>query len=224
MAAKFTVLLVDDHPVVCMGVKLLLEGSEQFEVCGDANDVIKTRRLVSELRPDLIVLDLVLGGRDGLELVEELMDLQPDTRILIYSSQDEMLYARRALRAGARGYLMKSAGLEAVELALKTLAEGECYVSAVVQRSLVHELARNPRRADASPLEELSDRELQIFRLLGSGLGSAAIAAELHLSIKTIGTYRERLKNKLNCQTAQALEQSASAYVQHGRLPQPGTL
>jgi len=219
MAAKLSVLLVDDHPVVCMGVKLLLEGSEQFEICGDAGDVATTRRLVIDLRPDLIVLDLVLGGRDGLELVEEIMELHANARILVYSSQDEMVYARRVLRAGARGYLMKSAGLEAVELALKALAKGECYVSDTVQRSLVHELVRNPRRAGLSPLEELSDRELQIFRLLGSGLSSADIATELHLSVKTIGTYRERLKNKLNYQSAQALEQSAATYVQSGNLP-----
>jgi DNA-binding NarL/FixJ family response regulator len=216
MGAKRTVLLVDDHPVVCVGVRLFLESSAQFEVCGEAGDVATARRLVEQLQPDLMVLDLVLGGRDGIELVEELAILHPPVRILIYSSQDEMQYARRALRAGARGYLMKSAGLEAVGEALAALARGENSVSAMVQRSLVQDLVGHKKKALSSPLEDLSDRELQIFRLLGTGLGSAEIAVELALSIKTVGTYRERLKNKLNLETGRDLERHAENYIRQG--------
>jgi DNA-binding NarL/FixJ family response regulator len=216
MGTKRTVLLVDDHPVVCVGVRLFLESSTQFEVCGEARDVATARQLVEQLQPDLIVLDLVLGGRDGIELVEELAILHPPVGILVYSSQDEMQYARRALRAGARGYLMKSAGLEAVGEALAALARGENSVSAMVQRSLVQDLVGSKKKTAASPWEDLSDRELQIFRLLGTGLGSAEIAAELALSIKTVGTYRERLKNKLNLETARDLERYAENYIRQG--------
>jgi DNA-binding NarL/FixJ family response regulator len=211
------VFLIDDHPVVRAGLKLLLEGDPQFAVCGEAGDVAAAQQQMGELRPDLAVLDLVLGGRDGTELIEDLLVLEPAVRILVYSSQPEQPWARRALRAGARGYVAKTAGLEEVRRALEVIAGGEIHVSAAVQRSLVQDYAGG-RSGPPSPLEHLSDRELQVFRLLGTGLGSAEVAAELRLGMRTIGTYRERLKNKLGLESARDLERCAEEFVRTGRF------
>jgi DNA-binding NarL/FixJ family response regulator len=213
-----SVLIVDDHPVVAAGLRLLLEGDPDFRLVGEAGDAVTARRRVQELRPDLIVLDLVLGGRDGLELLEEVRELHPAGRVLVYSSQDELLYARRALRARARGYGTNAAGLEVVRTALVAIARGEVHVNDSVQRALVRDYADSAVGARPAPLDLLSDRELQVFRLLGSGLGSADVAAELRVSLKTVSTYRERLKNKLGLENARALERSAETFVKTGRL------
>jgi DNA-binding NarL/FixJ family response regulator len=199
------VLLIDDHPVVRSGLALLLESSRDFVVAGEAGTVAEARTAVSELRPDLIVLDLMLGGRDCLDLVAELRDLHPAGRILAYTMQAEALYARRVLRAGAHGYLMKSAGLPVVREALGALARGERYVSAALAQALIDEGLGGPR----ATVDELSDRELQVLRLLAGGHELGEIASALNLSVKTIGTYRERLKSKLGVDTARELEAAA---------------
>jgi DNA-binding NarL/FixJ family response regulator len=217
MAFAHRVLLVDDHPVMRMGLRLVLEPSGKFTVCGEASTVAEGRQLAEQLRPDFVVLDLLLGGRDGLELVSDILAAHPAAYILIYSSQDELRYARRALQAGARGYVSKAAGLPEVLTALEALSRGELHVSAAVQRALVQEAARGSAgTAAANPLDHLSNRELQVFRLLGSGLGTEAVADELRLSVKTVGTYRERLKDKLGLENARELERCAENYVRTG--------
>jgi DNA-binding NarL/FixJ family response regulator len=210
------VLLIDDRPVVRAGLRLLFEGDSAFAVCGEASDVVSAQQLTTELKPDYAVVDLVLGGRDGTELIEDLLVLEPGLKMLVYSSQPEQPWARRALRAGARGYVSKTCGLDDVRRALEAIARGDVHVSASVQRSLVNEYASG--RAGRSPLEALSGRELQVFRLLGTGLSSAEVAAELRLSMRTVGTYRERLKNKLGAQTARDLERTAEEFVRTGRV------
>lgn len=186
----------------------------KFAVCGEASSVAEGRQLAEELRPDFVVLDLLLGGRDGMELISDILAAHPAAYILIYSSQDELRYARRALQAGARGYVSKTASLPDVLVALEALARGELHVSAAVQRALVQEAARG--NAATNALDNLSNRELQVFRLLGSGLATQAVAAELHLSAKTVGTYRERLKDKLGLENARELERCAENYVRTG--------
>lgn len=213
MVSKRQVLLVDDHPVVRVGLRMLLEGSEAFAVCGEADSASSALAQAEDLRPDLIVLDLRLGGRDGIELVEDLIAAHTSARILVYSSLDETAHARRALRAGARGFVGKSRGLEEVEKALQRLDRGEYAFSESVQQGLLAEAAGG---RTGNPLEGLSNREFQIYLLIGEGRGTAEIAAELSLSMKTIGTYRERLKNKLVLDSAQNLEQSARDYVRQG--------
>jgi len=210
MSSHRRVLIVDDHQVARLGVVLLLERLGGFTVCGEAGGVAAARELADRERPDLIVLDLLLGGRDGIELIAELRARHAEGRILVYTSQDELRYARRALRAGAQGFVMKSAPIEELGRALAALGRGELWVSAAVQRVLVEE-AGGRRRPD--PIEGLSDRELQIFRLLGEGRTTAEVASELRLSIKTVGTYRERLKDKLDLGTARELERRAEAFV-----------
>ncbi len=216
MHAKLRTFLVDDHPVIRVGVRLLLGDSEQFTVCGEAGDVASAQRLVEELLPDLIVLDLLMGGRDGPELVEDLLTIHPGARILIFSSMDEMTYAKRVLQAGAKGYVMKAQGLEMVAAALEKISRGDFAFSEAVQQ-LLFASAANGKAGD--PMNSLSNRELQIFRMLGSGQSTADIAAELHLSVKTIGTYRERLKDKLNLHSARELEKSAQDYIRKGTAP-----
>ena len=217
-----SVLLVDDHPVVSFGLRLALEASGLFTVAGEAASAVAARAAAERLQPALIVLDLVLGGRDGLELLEDLRAIQPAARVLVYTSQPEAAGAARALRAGASGYLMKTAGPADVVAALQRIAGGEFVVSAAVQQQLLARTA-GARDAGADELADLSTRELQVFRLLGMGKSTGEIAAELSLSVKTIGTYRERLKDKLGCHSARELDCRAVAAAQRAFAPRaPG--
>jgi DNA-binding NarL/FixJ family response regulator len=213
-----TVLLVDDHPVVRLGLTLALERAGGFVVCGEARDVPGARESVARLRPDFIVLDLALGARDGVELVRELALLHPAGRSLVFSALPELTYARRVFAAGGHGYLMKDDGAETVPAALAALARGERHASRAVQAALFQEFT-----AGAKPLQgrdavaALSPRELQILRLVAAGRSLSEMASELSLSVKTIGTHRERLKNKLGVDTARELASAAESLVRSGR-------
>ena len=211
MPPQRSVLLIDDHPVALAGLRLLLDGDAAFRVGGEAADARAARQCAEELQPDFIVLDLRLGGRDGLELVEDLHAACATAQILVFSSLDEARYAPRALRAGARGFVGKDRDLAEVRAGLERLARGEYAFSAAVQRAVLDAAAGGASHHD--PLAALSDRELQIFRLLGEGKATNEIAAELHLSVKTVGTYRERLKEKLKLKSARELEDSAREFV-----------
>jgi DNA-binding NarL/FixJ family response regulator len=216
MASPARVLIVDDHAIVRYGLIQVLGEDSRFAVCGEAANAGEARREIERCRPDLAIVDLLLGGRDDLGLVRELNDRSPEARILVYSAQPELVYAPRAFQAGARGYLMKDAGVEAVPEALVVLLRGERYASAAVQRAMFQNAAAG--RPVAGPLAALSERELQVLRLLGGGKDTAAIAAELSLSIKTVGTYRERLKVKLGVDNALQLERRAADFVRNGSL------
>jgi len=214
-AAK--VLIVDDHSIVRFGLVQVLEPDARFAVCGEAASTMEAKRQMELCQPDLAIVDLVLGGRDDLGLLQELQALCPAARILVYSAQPEMVYAPRAFQAGARGYLMKDAGIEKVPEALAVLLRGERYASDAVQRATFQNVAGG-RPPQSGELDALSDRELQVLRLLGTGLGTAEIAAALSLSIKTIGTYRERLKAKLGAENALQLERRAADFIRTGSL------
>lgn len=218
MPQKIPVLLVDDHPAVRLGLLLTLADSPTFTVCGEASGVSEARALTEQHQPVAIVLDLLLGGRDGIELIEDLLTLAPAARILVYSSMDEKLYARRALRAGAKGYLMKTEPPAAVVDALGALLQGGFVVSPAVQQSVLAQAA-GQRHGSPSLLQLLSDRELQVLRLIGAGRRQAEIAADLNLSVKTVSTYRERLKDKLGCATGGELDTQAHEFARSGNLP-----
>jgi DNA-binding NarL/FixJ family response regulator len=207
MTVPCRVLLIDDHPVVRSGLALLLESTPEYQLCGEAGTVADAQAAMTGTQPDLVVFDLMLGGRDGLELLGELKALRPAARFLVYTMQAEHVYGRRALRAGAHGYLVKSAGLPAVREALAVLARGERYMSPALARVLIEEGLGGPR----STMDDLSDRELQVLRLVAAGRELGEIAAELNLSVKTVGTYRERLKNKLGLDSARELAREALA-------------
>jgi DNA-binding NarL/FixJ family response regulator len=214
-----SVLLVDDHPVVRLGLTLALERAGGFRICGEADDVASARGAVVQLRPDLVVLDLGLGGRDGAELVRDLASLHPAGRILVFSALPESTYARRVFHAGGYGYLMKDGGVEKVPAALETIAMGERYASEAVKAAMFQEFAAGtPAAGSADPVASLTDRELQVLRLLAVGRGLGDIARELNLSVKTVGTHRERLKDKLGVDDARSLERVADELLRSGRL------
>jgi len=192
--------------VVRSGVALLIESMPGWELAGEASSTAEARLRLKPARADVVVFDLVLGGRDGLELLGELRQLCPAARFLVYTMQPERLYARRALRAGAQGYLMKSANLTAMREALEALVRGNRYVSPAMAQVLIDESLGGARVA----VDDLSDRELQVLGLLAGGRELGEIATELSLSVKTVGTYRERLKNKLGVETARELAREAA--------------
>ena len=210
------VLIVDDHAIVRFGLVQILGDDPRFTVCGEAANAAEALRQFDERRPDLAIVDLVLGGRDDLGLLRELHDRHPAARILVYSAQPELIYAPRAFQAGACGYLMKDAGIEAVPQALAVVLAGDVYASAAVQRAMFRDAAGG--RPPSGELARLSDRELQVLRLLGGGRSTAEIAAELSLSVKTVGTYRERLKTKLGADNAHQLERRAADFIRTGSL------
>jgi two-component system invasion response regulator UvrY len=219
MNALPRILIVDDHPVVRLGLTLALERAGGFAVCGEAGDVASARESVTRLRPDVVVLDLGLGGRDGVELVCELRALHPAGKILVFSALPELTYARRVFQAGGHGYLMKDEGAEHVPAALETLARGERYASAAVRAALFQEFAGGAAPlGPRDPVATLSARELQVLRLLAAGRALGDIARELKLSVKTGGTHRERLKNKLGVDTARDLVRVADELLRQGRV------
>lgn len=217
MPEPATVLIVDDHAIVRFGLAQVLAPDPRFTVCGEAASAVEAKRQIEVCQPELAIFDLMLGGRDGLGLLEEICGLHPALRVLVFSAQPEMVYAPRAFQAGAWGYLMKDAGVEKVPEALAVLLLGERYASGAVQRAMFQDAVAG-RAAGAGPLGTLSDRELQVLQLLGGGLGTAQIAARLSLSMKTVGTYRERLKVKLGAENALQLERLAQEFVRTGRL------
>lgn len=212
-ADRVRILIVDDHPVVLFGLHLQFDAHDEMQVVGEARDVQGAYQAAETLKPDVIILDLVLGGRDGIEMIVELVRLHPMARIIVYSSQDERHFARRVLRAGARGYVAKGEHLSIVADAVTAVIAGDLFVSATVQQMLVADFARGVALG-RSRYEELSDREAQVLRMIGSGFSSQEIASDLSLSIKTVGTYRDRIKIKLGLDRARALEEAAREFVQ----------
>jgi len=221
---KNSLLLVDDHPIVCLGVEALLKGAPDIEWLGACSNASDTLARAGDLQPEVIVLDLMLGGRDGLELIGSLLKAAPATRIVIFSALDERTHARRAFSAGAHGYVVKEAGFVALLKAIRSVAAGEPYASDRVKQGLLEEAIGRKPDASTGAVDRLSNQELYVFRLLGSGLGSAEIAAKLGISQKTVSTHRERIKNKLGIHTARELERKAEQFFREGSvgLPVPG--
>ena len=205
------VLIIDDHPVVRMGLRATLEQTGRFEVCGEAGSTADALRLLAAEQPDLVLLDLMLGGRGGVDFVAECARAGPKARILVLSQHDESLYAERVLRAGASGYLMKGEALDDVVQALETIDRGEIFVSPRMNARI---LARRFQHAEADRYASLTNRELQVFLLIGAGRSTGDIAAELCLSPKTVGAHRENIKLKLGCDSAAALEREALLHVE----------
>ncbi|MFO1498042.1 MAG: response regulator transcription factor [Verrucomicrobiota bacterium] len=215
MTEKARILVVDDHPFFRRGVVEWLNQQDSVTCCGEADSIPATRAAVEELKPDVILLDLSLQGGDGLDLTMELSRIHPSARIVILSQRDEDVYAHRALRAGARGYVMKSEATETVLLAIQTVLRGEIYVSRPVAARALHKLFPDPLSSQPE-LARLSDRELQVFQLLGAGCANREISEILKISTKTVETYREHLKQKLNLADSDALVRAARRWVSEG--------
>lgn len=208
------ILIVDDHPLMRKGLAMTLNAEPDLNVCGQVADAEEALSALEELEPDLAIVDISLPGMSGLELIKHMHALRPDLRTLVVSRHDEALYAERAIRAGARGYVMKLEASDMIVKAVRRVMNGGIYVSEEINERLLLGLAAGRQELAQSPLEVLSDRELEVFELTGRGLGTREIAERLHLSVKTVESYRARIKDKLNLKTAAELMQHAVQWVE----------
>ncbi len=195
---KTQVLIVDDHPVVRDGLVTIINHEQDFNVCGQADDAPEALKAIAELKPDVAVVDISLKSSDGIELTKSIKARYPKLFVIVLSLHDESIYAERALRAGAHAYLMKEAVSENIVKAIRVVLNSEIYVSDKISRKLLHRIAGDKAGTAKTPIDTLSDRELEIFRLIGEGYKASQMAKRLHLSIKTIETYRARVKQKLD--------------------------
>ncbi len=202
---KSRVLVVDDHPIVREGLIGLINRQPDLVCCGQAGTAPAAEEAVIALEPDLILLDLRLGTRDGLELIKSLRAQVPSCRILVLSQMDEETFAERALRAGAQGYVMKEQASDELLGAIRTVLVGEIYATRGVAARLLRSMVGAGAQTLRQGVEQLTDRELHVLQLLGSGLSTRAIAAELKLSLKTVETHRENIKRKLGLANASQL-------------------
>jgi DNA-binding NarL/FixJ family response regulator len=217
---KRRIFLVDDHPIVQQALTDMLNHEKDLEVCGTSKDARACLGLVERLRPDLVILDLVLQGANGIELLKDIRVRYPKQLVLMLSMHDELLYAFRALRAGAAGYIMKAEATEKLLGAVRLILEGGVYLSERMQKRVLGRMDASRQKDPAQPLDCLSDRELEVLRLLGLAMSTRQIANELHLSVKTIESHRAHLKQKLNLHTGADLVQYAMR-LQAERFEQP---
>lgn len=206
---KCRVLLVDDHPIVRQGLALLIDREPDLSVCGEAAGAHSAFHAITTLRPDIVVLDISLSGPDGLEVLKEIRTKTASLPVLILSMHDESIYAERAMRAGANGYIMKQEATEKVLVAIRRILQGEVYLSDRLTNTMLQQYVRGAAGGKSSPLVNLTDRELEVFRLIGEGHGTRQIADELHLSVKTIESYQAHIKEKLALRNARELVQHA---------------
>ena len=211
---KFRVLIVDDHPIFRAGIIQLIDQEPDLTICGEAEHSAKALEVIAVCRPDIAVIDVTLKGRDGVELMKDLKVRHPDLPVLMLSMHDESLYAERALRAGARGYIMKQETTDKVLVAIRRILSGSVYLSDSMAERMLTQYVGQKTPVSSSPMEQLSDRELQVFRLLGQGRGTREIAEELHLGRSTIESHRANIKRKLKLQNATALLQHAVQWVE----------
>jgi DNA-binding NarL/FixJ family response regulator len=196
------ILIVDDHPILRRGMGTMISNQPDFEICAEADNAQSGLQAMREHTPDIALVDITLPGTDGLELIKLMLAERPKLKILVVSMHDESLYALRSLRAGAKGYLMKSEALEQIVTALRKLLAGDIYVTPRFSERLVFKAIQSLDGGMGSPVDRLSDRELEVLRLLGKGLGTRDIARTLHLSVKTIETHRAHIKEKLGFKEA----------------------
>jgi len=216
MPSPHRIFLVDDHPIVRQGLARLISQERDLEVCGEADQQYEALRRIMDERPDLVVVDLSLASGDGVDLIKSLGEQLPHLPILVLTMHTESFFAERALRAGARGYLTKGDASESVVKAIRQLLAGEIYVCERVAPTLMKKLISGASEGE-DPVARLSDRELQVFRLIGQGRGTQEIADEIHLSVKTIETYRANIKRKLDLKDARKLTEYAIRWnVAHG--------
>jgi len=205
---KRTIFIVDDHPIVRQGLALLINREPDLAVCGDAEESTSARCRIQELKPALVIVDISLSGPDGLDLLKDIRAHHSNLPVLILSMLDEALYAERALRAGASGYIMKQEATERVLVAIRRILNGEIYVSERMSNRMLHRFVGS-EVGQRSPIAELTDRELEVFRLIGEGHGTRQIAEQLLLSVKTVESYQAHLKVKLSLRNSRELVQRA---------------
>jgi DNA-binding NarL/FixJ family response regulator len=203
------VFIVDDHPIVREGLTQLINREADLAVCGVAEEAHSTLQSIEALQPDILIVDISLNGPDGLDLLKNIRTRDPGVQVLILSMHDESVYAERALRAGASGYIMKQEATERVLVALRRILNQEIYVSDRLANKLVRRYVSATNPTKSSPLDDLSDRELEVLRFIGKWQSTRQIAEKLHLSVKTIESYQGHLKEKLGLKNSRELFQYA---------------
>ncbi|MGA2265849.1 MAG: response regulator transcription factor [Phycisphaerae bacterium] len=207
------IFIVDDHPVVRQGIAMLVNQESDLKVCGDAEGAAVALREIERIKPDLVILDLSLKDGNGLELIKDLRIRLPKLLILVLSMHDESFYAERVLRAGAKGYITKDEATGKVVEGIRRILRGEVFLSDRMATKMLSKLTGGRAEAARPSVENLTDRELQVFELIGSGIGTSEIAKKLHLSVKTIDSHREHIKQKLKLDSASELVKHAVQWV-----------
>lgn len=223
-AVRKRILLVDDHPMMRDGMGRMIDQEPDLMCCGGVNSAEEALGLVSSLKPDLVIVDITLPGRNGLELIKDVLAMCPETQILVFSMHDEIFYAERALKAGARGYLMKEAGSEKMLDAIRRVLAGEIAISPAIAAKILNQFSGQTNRRSHSPVEKLTDREFEVYQLIGEGKATKEIADQLHLSEKTVAVHRGHIKDKLGLTSALDLIRHAMRWTEaqsRGRSPEP---
>ncbi len=203
--SRRTILIIDDHPIMRQGLAQLIENEPDLAVCGEADDAFKGLGAVKTLQPNLVLADISLPGRNGLELIKDIQAMHPEVMVLVISMHDESLYAERVLRAGGRGYVMKQEGGRRIIQAIRQVLDGQIYVSEKMSAKILEIFSGRRSASTSSRVEDLTDREFEVFRLIGNGMATREIADLLHLSVKTVEVHRANIKGKLNLRTATEL-------------------
>jgi DNA-binding NarL/FixJ family response regulator len=216
---KRRVLLVDDHPIVCEGLAQRINGESDLEVCGQARDVQAALAAIEKLRPHIAIVDIALGEESGVELLKDIKVRFPRLPALVLSMHDEALYAERSLHAGAKGYVMKQEDPDVLLRAIRQVLRGQVWLSDKVKDGIVNRLGGNfPEGEVTSLIKQLSDRELQVFQLIGDGYATHEIADRLHLSMKTVASHRENIKKKLNQRSGEELARFAIHWLRYNAV------
>ena len=216
-AIKKKVFLVDDHPIMRQGLAQLINHEPDLVVIGEANDATAGLVGIFDLKPDLVIIDISLPGKNGLELIKEIRGQQKTVALLVHSMHDESLYVERVLRAGAQGYIMKQEGARRVIEAVRKVLAGEIYVSQAMSGKIL-EIFSGRRPVSEDPVEGLSDRQFEIFQMIGKGRGTRAIADDLGVSVKTVDAHRANIKEKLQLQSGNELIRYAVRWVENQQL------
>lgn len=212
--ARKRILLVDDHPLARAGIAGFINCQPDMQMCCEAGSARQALESLANSKPDLLITDLTMPGRSGIEFIKDVLALHPDLPILVVSMHDESVYAERALRAGARGYIGKEAGGEKLVTAIRRVLEGHVYASEALSARLLETVTGRRPRGSTSPIETLSDREFEVYQLIGQGKSTKEIAEQLSLSPKTVDVHRGHIKEKLHLQDAIALVRHAVRWVE----------
>jgi len=212
------ILLVDDHPFMRAGLAQLIDLQPDMVVAGEAGNPAEAIQKFAVAKPDMVLTDMTMPGRSGLEFIKDLRAAYPDVAILVVSMHDEAIFAERALRAGARGYIMKEAGGENLLTAIRQVLGGQIYLSPRMSANALDIFSGRRPRGSSSPIEKLSDREFEVFRLVGQGKSTRDIAQQLHLSTKTVDVHRGHIKEKLELKDTTALVRRAVRWVETQNL------
>jgi DNA-binding NarL/FixJ family response regulator len=207
------ILIVDDHPLVRSGLKLLIDCEPDLAVCGEAANANEAMRLLESQKPDLLIVDLSLKESSGLELIKRIKARSPEAKMLVSSMFEEALYAERVLSAGALGFVHKQEGMERVIEAIRCVLSGRVWLSSAMSERMLRRMTVSQPTASQSPVHTLSDRELEVFEQIGRGRATKDIARQLHLSIKTVETHREKIKAKLGLKSAAELNRASFQWV-----------